>query len=146
MYENRFDHPGPRTYTERDDCQEPQESRPMKGLGMTSLRSGILSGRVRLAVVLILGATLPARRAEGQSYTVLEEFEAPTSYRAGLILGLDGRLYGTSFFGGPTGVGTVFSMDTDGDNYTVLHAFTGSRQDRHPSAPLIQTPDGSLYG
>jgi uncharacterized repeat protein (TIGR03803 family) len=116
---------------------------------MTSLRRGILSGRVRFAAALILGATLMARTSEGQSYRVLEEFEAQTQYQAGLILGLDGRLYGTSAFGGPKGPfawGTVFSMDTDGDNYTVLHAFAGTGHDRHPSAPLIQTPDGSLYG
>ena len=116
---------------------------------MTGLRRRTFSGLTPFAAVLIAGVSFAARHVEAQSYRVLAEFEAQTTYREGLILGLDGRLYGTSFMGGPRGPfawGTVFSMDTDGDNYTVLHAFEGSGHDRHPSSPLIQTPDGSLYG
>jgi uncharacterized repeat protein (TIGR03803 family) len=122
---------------------------PAKGVEMTGLRRRTFSGLTPFAAVLMAGVSFAARHVEAQSYRVLQEFEAQTSYRAGLILGLDGRLYGTSDFGGPRGPfawGTVFSMDADGDNYSVLHAFEGSGHDRHPSSRLIQTPDGSLYG
>jgi uncharacterized repeat protein (TIGR03803 family) len=43
--------------------------------------------------------------------------------QAGLTLITD-RLYGTTIYGGSSGNGTVFKVNTDGTDYTTLHSFT----------------------
>jgi uncharacterized repeat protein (TIGR03803 family) len=66
---------------------------------------------------------------------------------AGLVQGTDGALYGTTYWGGTNGYGTVFKLSTDGSNYTPLYSFTGAGGDgRYPRAGLVQGTDGALYG
>ena len=65
-----------------------------------------------------------------------------------LLLASDGNLYGTTFNGGPggSGPGTIFRMTTAGA-IKVIHNFTGTGGDgSFPDSPLIQAPDGNLYG
>ena len=64
---------------------------------------------------------------------------------AGLIRDAEGNLYGTTAFGGATGSGTVFKLDTAG-TLTVLHTFTGGADGYNPYAGLIQDSAGNLYG
>ncbi len=69
----------------------------------------------------------------------------------GLIMDIAGNLYGTTQIGGGSsscsvGCGTVFKLDTSG-NETVLHSFTGSPGDGAiPRASLIMDKAGNLYG
>ncbi len=63
---------------------------------------------------------------------------------AGLVF-LNGALYGTTYFGGPTNDGTVFKVDAKTGTETVLHAFTGGGFHGNPSATLIYA-NGLLYG
>jgi uncharacterized repeat protein (TIGR03803 family) len=63
---------------------------------------------------------------------------------AGLILDSSNHLYGTTGFGGASGTGTVFMMDTTGSNVTLLHSFV-STDGTEPSAPLIMDSAGNLY-
>jgi len=68
----------------------------------------------------------------------------------GLIMDIAGNLYGTTQVGGGSsncsvGCGTVFKLDTSG-NETVLHSFTGSPGDGAiPRATLIMDKAGNLY-
>lgn len=63
-----------------------------------------------------------------------------------LIEGSDGNLYGTAEFGGLSNQGTVFKISRLG-NVTTLHSFAGQPlEGESPSAGLIQTSDGNLYG
>jgi len=70
---------------------------------------------------------------------------------AGLVLGSDGNLYGTTYlggYGGPTcatlsGCGTIFEITTSG-TLTTLHSFDLTNGD-YPTA-LFQATDGSFYG
>jgi len=69
-----------------------------------------------------------------------------------LIQGNDGALYGVASVGGLNANGTVFRMDTNGNNFTVLHTFgwtlnggNGNTDGAVPTA-LIQGNDGNLYG
>ncbi|KAI9008718.1 hypothetical protein DFJ74DRAFT_711813 [Hyaloraphidium curvatum] len=79
------------------------------------------------------------------------------SPRAGLIVGGDDHLYGTTFVGGAHDVGTVVRVTTGGE-ITVLASFTWGMtpgdarrpafgaSSAFPQAPLVFGPDGALYG
>ncbi len=55
-------------------------------------------------------------------------------------------LYGTAATGGPQAKGTLFSLDTNGNNFTVLHAFsTNSDNGVGPRSELLLDGD-TLYG
>jgi uncharacterized repeat protein (TIGR03803 family) len=65
---------------------------------------------------------------------------------AGLIQGSDGNFYGTTYFGGSNGLGTVFKVTPSGTE-TVLYSFAGGSGDgEHPYAGVIQGSDGNFYG
>lgn len=68
---------------------------------------------------------------------------------AGLIQGQDGALYGTTEFGGSSGVGTVYRFA--GGKTTVLHSFPVQPVEYYPDgafpyAALVQASDGNFYG
>ncbi len=75
-------------------------------------------------------------------------------FPSGSLVWYDGRLYGATSRGGTTcpasggstetGCGTVFSVDTSG-NERVLYRFRGNRDGASPNAPLLAL-DGKLYG
>lgn len=64
---------------------------------------------------------------------------------AGLVRDEAGNLYGTTTGGGPSGWGTVFKVDPDG-NETVPYSFTGGTDGGYPEAGLIRDATGHLYG
>jgi uncharacterized repeat protein (TIGR03803 family) len=64
---------------------------------------------------------------------------------ARLIQDSAGNLYGTTFYGGASGYGTVFKLDQAG-KLTVLHSFNDSPDGAHPIAGLILDKAGNLYG
>ncbi len=64
---------------------------------------------------------------------------------AGMIVGQDGDLYGTTEKGGTANSGTVFVM-TPAGTLTTLYSFTGFGDGSRPEAPLVQAPDGTFYG
>jgi uncharacterized repeat protein (TIGR03803 family) len=57
----------------------------------------------------------------------------------------DGTFYGTTNRGGDSDLGTVFTMDPDG-NVTVVHSFSLNDGAYRPDAPLIKASDNYLYG
>jgi uncharacterized repeat protein (TIGR03803 family) len=85
---------------------------------------------------------------DGSSFTDLYSFNGPDGAdpQAGLILGKDGYLYGTTSGGGATGNGAVFKLKADGSYFTLLHSFGGSSSDGTYPNGLIQGEDGNLYG
>ena len=56
-----------------------------------------------------------------------------------------GNIYGTTFSGGSSFAGTVFKIDTAG-NETVLHSFTDGSDGCEPSQGLVRDNAGNLYG
>ena len=64
---------------------------------------------------------------------------------AGLILGRDGQLYGTSNGGGSKASGTVFRYPLGGAE-SVVYSFSGAGDGRFPTAGLVQASNGALYG
>jgi uncharacterized repeat protein (TIGR03803 family) len=63
----------------------------------------------------------------------------------GLAAGSDGNFYGTTYSGGGSGQGTVFSM-TGAGTLSVIYNFGGAVDGANPEAGLIQGNDGFLYG
>jgi len=66
---------------------------------------------------------------------------------AGLVLGGDGNLYGTTLSGGAYGGGTVFKIDRKG-TLTTLHSFERLNNEGGTGSwgALVQGTDGNLYG
>ncbi|HAO79460.1 MAG TPA: hypothetical protein DCQ92_10895 [Verrucomicrobia subdivision 3 bacterium] len=62
----------------------------------------------------------------------------------GLILS-GNTLYGTAFYGGSSGYGTVFAVHTNGTGFTNLYGFTGGSDGSQPYAGLISSGN-TLYG
>lgn len=58
---------------------------------------------------------------------------------------MQGRLYGTTYAGGASNQGTVFSVNTDGTGFTNLHSFNGASEGNTPLAGLTSFGD-TLYG
>jgi uncharacterized repeat protein (TIGR03803 family) len=136
---------------------------PGEGFGPGALiegGSGVLYGRTANGGIDFTGGgsfgTLFKLNKDGTGYTVLHRF----SKREGgepnaLVKGVDGKLYGTTREGGitnaaqPEGMGTVFRLNMDISDYTVLHQFTGypnNPNDGLRPTSLLQGTDGVLYG
>lgn len=85
--------------------------------------------------------------------TVLHSFtDSPdgATPEAGLILDAAGNLYGTTYFGGASGAGTVFKLTRPAPGQTawtesVLHSFTDTNE-ANPNGDLVLDGTGSLYG
>jgi uncharacterized repeat protein (TIGR03803 family) len=63
----------------------------------------------------------------------------------GMILDAAGNLYGTTSGGGAFGVGTVFVINSEGQE-KVLYSFAGSPDGANPFGNLVQDATGNLYG
>ncbi|MGB8169123.1 MAG: choice-of-anchor tandem repeat GloVer-containing protein, partial [Chthoniobacteraceae bacterium] len=65
-----------------------------------------------------------------------------------LVIGQDGKFYGTTFSGGTNGAGTIFNITTAG-TLTTLASFTGKAGDAKgatPESALVLATNGSFYG
>jgi uncharacterized repeat protein (TIGR03803 family) len=94
------------------------------------------------------GATSPGLGAiyrvktNGANYQVLHSFTGGTTdgehpFIAQLV-SFAGYLYGITPYGGQWGKGTVFRIDPDGNNYSVVYSFQGAPTDAgYPIGPLL---------
>ena len=67
----------------------------------------------------------------------------------GLVMGTDGNLYGTTFYGGPNAVGTVFKLTPSGHGdwrETLIYGFPNVEQGAFPWGNLVFDGAGNLYG
>jgi uncharacterized repeat protein (TIGR03803 family) len=101
------------------------------------------------------GGTIFRININGTGFTNLYDFTAldPTTQTnvdgfqpyAGLVLA-GNTLYGTAFQGGSSGYGTIFSIDTNGTGFAVLHTFSAANGDgAYPYGGLIISSN-TLYG
>ena len=130
-------------------------SAPVRGpdgalYGTTSVASSATGGLIYRAEV------------DGSAIVTLHQLTINEGYSpvGGLILGSDGRLYGTTSIGALTEAntaGTVYRMQPDGTGFTILHRFqtysaansAGSAVNAdgaNPETELVEGNDGLLYG
>jgi uncharacterized repeat protein (TIGR03803 family) len=69
---------------------------------------------------------------------------SPSPY-GGVILDSAGNIYGTTYYGGSYGLGSVFKIDPSGAE-TVLYNFTGGADGADPMGALVLDGAGNLYG
>jgi uncharacterized repeat protein (TIGR03803 family) len=119
-----------------------------------------LNAAVTACALIIALAMVAPRPAAAQTFSVIYKFTGgPLGANpwAGMVMGRDGNLYGTTASGGrgscPSsdpaelgGCGTVFRFNPSTGRYTVLYQFTGGSDGGNPLARLLIAPDGTLYG
>ncbi len=65
--------------------------------------------------------------------------------QAALLQGNDGNFYGSTYAGGVSNAGTVFTV-TPAGALTSLYSFTGRKDGNHPTVSLVLGRDGDFYG
>ena len=95
------------------------------------------------------GCALPPAQGQTYTYSLLHTFvghgDGASPY-AGLVRDSAGNLYGTTYYGGKYGLGSVFKMDPSG-NVTILHSCVGSPTDgKYIWGGLFRDAVGNLYG
>ena len=103
--------------------------------------------QVLLAIILVAWLGQPGRATADTIktlHTFTGGFDGSQPY-GGLIQGSDGNFYGTTYSGGGSGLGTVFSI-TGAGILSNVYNFGGSSDGEKPEAGLIQGSDGFLYG
>lgn len=104
------------------------------------MKTYLISGVAMLFATILSG--------QAQSPSVLHTFGSTTSdgYSSEADLALSGNvLYGTTQLGGTNDYGVIFSVNTDGTGYTILHSFTGGPDGGVPDKDLLVC-DGIIYG
>ena len=111
----------------------------------------LLSGTTLYGTTFSRGAsnlgTVFALNTDGSGFTNLHDFTGSSdgaNPTAGLVLSSN-TLYGTSFQGGHSGLGTVFALNTNGSGFTNLRSFTGGVDCGNPYAGLLLS-GSTLYG
>jgi len=86
--------------------------------------------------------------ANGTNFVVLHDFASTDGALpdAGLILASNGLLYGATAAGGTSGKGTIFRIDTAGNNFLTIRNLDGDADGEEPRGRLVQATDASLYG
>jgi uncharacterized repeat protein (TIGR03803 family) len=90
-------------------------------------------------------------KTDGSGYAVLHSFASGNSDgsnpNSSLVEDSTGFLYGTTLRGGPSNLGTVYKVKSDGTVFAVLHPFVGGTADgSSPYSPLVLDASGFLYG
>ncbi len=103
----------------------------------------------RVILAIVATGMIARQAAEAQTtFKVVHAFTAPGdgAHPSGaLIRDSAGNLYGTTPFGGTVNCGTVYKIDTSG-NETVLYSFTCGADGNQPVGKLVRDSKGNLYG
>jgi uncharacterized repeat protein (TIGR03803 family) len=118
--------------------------------GLIEATDGLLYGTTEFGGVSNKGCIFRIEKT-GTNYLRIKDLglvSTGAAFPAGTLLrGTDGLLYGTTYGGGTTNLGTIFSCSTNGAAFLVLKSFGFSEgEGTEPRAGVVQTPDGYLLG
>lgn len=114
---------------------------------MKPVQKSCFYGTLRIAALFLCAASFCA----AQTVTTVYNFagtktSGQTPWYVTLVQGTNGSLYGTTYNGGASGLGTVFSVTTSGTE-TLLYSFKGGTKDgANPTGGLTLGTDGNFYG
>jgi len=86
---------------------------------------------------------------DGSNLTLLHEFAGGNNDGAvpyGTLILSNSTFYGMTYHGGDGDVGVIFSMGTDGSNFTLLHEFAGGNDDGSLPYDSLILSNSNLYG
>ena len=93
--------------------------------------------------------TVFAVNVDGSGYQTLHSFVTTTNgYKPyGTVTVSGSTLYGMTYYGSGTGVGSIYSLNTNGGSFTNLHTFAGGVSDgSRPLGGTLILSGGTLYG
>jgi uncharacterized repeat protein (TIGR03803 family) len=97
-----------------------------------------------------LSMLLASLSLHAQQFRVLHNFTGGGDGalpEAGVTMDKAGNLYGTTFYGGSSGLGVVYKLSNKGGwPLSRLYSFSGGNDGSTPYARVVFGPDGSLYG
>jgi uncharacterized repeat protein (TIGR03803 family) len=107
--------------------------------------------RIALFFCFTLSLTVLSNIAQAQTETVLYIFSGGCGFSpfAGITFDQQGRIYGTTAYGGARSKGVVYRLAREGEGWicSPLHSFASQDQDGStPLAGVVFGPDGLLYG
>ena len=93
--------------------------------------------------------TLFSMNQDGSNFQVLHSFAGggiDGAYPSAGVVLVGSVLYGTTSAGGTANNGTVFSIDTDGSNYQIMHSFAANASDGSSPLSDLTVIGPTLYG
>jgi uncharacterized repeat protein (TIGR03803 family) len=110
-------------------------------------QSGMLYGTTLAGGVSNAGTVFRINKG-GSGFSTLKRFNVSDGANpfAGLLVGSDGALFGTTYNGGASSAGTLFKVNRDGSDFALLHEFLGGTDGANPQNGLIKGSDGMIYG
>lgn len=87
---------------------------------------------------------------DGSGFQIIHKYCSETNCADGssggaLVVGTDGNVYGTTYYGGANSDGTIFKVTPSSGAYEVVYNFNVSTVGENPSA-LVVASDGTFYG
>ena len=86
--------------------------------------------------------------ADGTTFTKLHEFTDAEGYQPSgkLLEASDGKLYGACRHGGANGLGSLYRIDKNGNNFTIIYSYPVFDNGYSPVGGLVEDNSGKLYG
>ena len=114
--------------------------------------SRLFESRILLAAVALAGGSFPISQAAAATptFTSIYSFYGPdgSNPNGKLLFDAAGNVYGTTFYGGANGKGSIFKLTVSGGTFTesVLYSFQGADDGGNPTAGLVMDASGALFG
>ncbi len=98
--------------------------------------------------IACLSTIIVPQAAQAQTFTVLHTFDHNDGQSpVAATLDSTGDLWGTAYLGGPYDDGTVWELSQGSWNFSVRYVFGANQNDGvTPNGPIVQGPNGVLYG
>ena len=111
-------------------------------------QDGLLYGSLYLGTSASQLGTIFKINPVDHNYTVLRHLAAADGFHPTRLTQMsDGNLYGTVITGpGVSSHGAIFQMDTNGNNFTLLHTFTNILDGSQLHNGVVAGPNNMLYG
>lgn len=118
------------------------------GSGLIEGSDGLLYGTTRGGGTNREGGVLYRISKEGSGFQILHHYgELDSEGRSEIIEASNGVLFGTTYRGGTFELGYIYRMNRDGSDFSILHHFGSVPGDGlRGTSPLVEGPDGMLYG